>query len=144
MCKPSVWRSPQKLSGELDSNSGTLKACSDWHESTAIRSAVADLPQDHIPGVPGVRAETWRGEGKRSFAVPAPPDIPGGAQGSHHLSEKDRALFRKLSKWVGNLLALAGFVGNLSVAASFKSHRLFFDTAIFAPDKRLWCPSVSI
>ena len=40
---------------------GNPKACSDRIETTAIRSAVADLPLGHILRVQRVLVETWQG-----------------------------------------------------------------------------------
>ena len=46
----------------LDSDGGTPEACSDRIETTAIRSAVADLPIGQILRVWGVLVETWEGK----------------------------------------------------------------------------------
>jgi hypothetical protein len=51
----------------LDSYGGTLKDWSDRDGTTAIRSAVADLPWNHIPRVRGSRDETWWGQEGQQF-----------------------------------------------------------------------------
>ena len=51
----------EKLSGPSGSYGGTPKERSDRNETTAIRSAVADLPKSYIPRVRGARVETGAG-----------------------------------------------------------------------------------
>jgi len=58
---------PKSSSGLLDSNGGTPTGGSDRRETTAIRSAVADLPLGHILRVRGVLVETWQGGGNSKF-----------------------------------------------------------------------------
>ena len=55
----------EKLGGPPGSYGGTPNAGSDRDGITAIRSAVADFPLDHILRVRGARVETWWGQGGR-------------------------------------------------------------------------------
>ena len=79
--------------GPLNTYGGTPKAGSVRHGTSAIHSAVADLPLGHILRVRGVLVETWQGEGNSIFLGQIDGQIPGsGKTGLPDFCEKVRAL----------------------------------------------------